>query len=64
MPERSSETNFDFEQVAPQTRIVPKRVKAVKAAPGPTWLTNKKHWQTNLRRPSTERLSLSALIEL
>ena len=33
VPERSSESDSDFEQVAPRTRNVPKRVKAVEAAP-------------------------------
>ena len=33
MPERSSELDSDFEQVAPRTRNVPKRVRAVEAAP-------------------------------
>ena len=32
-PERSSETDSNFEQVAPQTRNVLKRVRAVEAAP-------------------------------
>ena len=34
VPERSAESDFDFEQVAPRTRNVPKRAKAVEAAPG------------------------------
>ena len=32
MPERSTESNSDFEQVAPRTRNVPNRVRAVEAA--------------------------------
>ena len=34
VPERSSESDFDFEQVAPRTGNVPKRVRDVKAAAG------------------------------
>ena len=36
----------------------------LKQPPRPTWLTHKKHWQRGLHRPSTERSSLSLLIEL
>ena len=32
MPERLTESDSDFEQVAPRTRNVPNRVKAVEAA--------------------------------
>ena len=34
VPERSSESDSDFDQVAPRTRNVPTRVRAVEAAPG------------------------------
>ena len=33
MPERLSESDSDFEQVAPRTLNVPKRVRVVEAAP-------------------------------
>ena len=34
MPERSTESDSDFEQITPRTRNVLKRVRAVEAAPG------------------------------